>query len=999
MSSLMDENQDFRKQIGCMNGISQLFDRHHYLTSWRISSHNNKKLLLGTQYQLNSQHTARAAVEKFQDVQQLKHRVSMDSSQTSYLSSSCSSTLSSLDSHGTEGTKSLPQRQTSIHEGTLDLRDVVKGSMYREARCMPVKIQTNDKSRGHGMKHIDSPRPMQQYKSGKPETTASEGSTRCLAMFQESTKNSKDARLALPRFSYDGRESRETFQSTMKSKELPRLSLDSKESSMKCKLHESRSSLLSRDYLQMEGESYNQDLPLKQEPGSQNRSSGVVAKLMGLDDFPDTNSSEKSRITKVELCPKETFLSKLSTKTEKSKQNPVFYSPRASQNNPTSPSPWLHSASSIRKPTEYSRFPMEPAPWRQQNPTQGSPKKAQQSRKASTITQHLSSSVYGEIERKVTELEFKKSGKDLRALKQILEAMEKTRERLENQIGESAEVTSQRRCNLEESLSDQNSSLSKWQNSNYHKVPSTRGPGTPKPSVSYIVIKKPTKVIDEKKLSSSNQLIEMGIHRQRIQTLNLKHERENSAHRQKAKDFMPRIHNLKYTGKHLPSIDNRTTRRTVELAGTLKAPQLMKAENCSGRNIVALNARSRQNLPKREGNFNATVATSSNSVRVESHSKNKIVEKGPQNKNRSKKSKYLELSDEQLSDFSSETRFSSYQGDSASAKSESNNSIASRIETEVTRLAHSINPSASQHQNSVSTCIDIIPAAELAVTMQEQPSPVSVLDSTFYGEDLPSPVKKISTAFRDQSPSPDEANWHLENLNHFIDCPRTDHSHIVHDTRLLKRESEEFAQNQNEKGYGCPNPNQRYVGKILHTSGLLKGANFIPMAGQFLSSRHVINPDMFSVLEQMEETMPSTNKEFTEKNSQMLLNQKIERKIVFDMVNEILVQKVAPDKTFTVGRKRISPAVLVKEISQEMERLCRMPDNNFDEKDDGLKRILTRDMMNQSEDWAEYSGGIPALVLDIERQIFKDLVNEAVSVDHAVVHDQVKKHRKQLFTM
>lgn len=545
MSSLMDANRDFRKQIGCMNGISQLFDRHHYLTSWRISSHNNKKLLLGTQYQLNSQHTARAAVEKVQDAQQLKQRVSMDSSRTSYLSSSCSSTLSSLDSHGTAGPKSLPQRQISVHEGTLDLRDVVKGSMYREARCLPDKIQTNDKSRGHVMKHIDSPRPMQQHKSGNPETTASERSTRFLAKFQESTKNSKDARLALPRFSYDGRESRETFQnfqSTMKSKELPRLSLDSKASSIKCSLLESRSNLLRRDYQQMEGESYSQVLPLKQEPGSHNRSSGVVAKLMGLDDFPDTISVKKSRITKVELCPKETLLSKPSTKTEKSKQNQVFCSPRASQNNPTSPSPWLHSASSIRKPTEYSRFPVEPAPWRQQNPTQGSPKKAQQSRKAPTITQHLSSSVYGEIERRVAELEFKKSGKDLRALKQILEAMQKTRERLENQISESAEVTSQRRCNLEESLSDQNSSLSTWQNSNnYHKVPSNMGPGTPKHSVSYTVIKKPTKVIDEKKLSSSNQLIEMGIYWQRIQTLDLKHERENSAHRPKAKDRPQRI--------------------------------------------------------------------------------------------------------------------------------------------------------------------------------------------------------------------------------------------------------------------------------------------------------------------------------------------------------------------------------------------------------------------------------------------------------------------------
>ncbi|KAL2252369.1 UNVERIFIED_CONTAM: hypothetical protein Sindi_0031600 [Sesamum indicum] len=50
--------------------------------------------------------------------------------------------------------------------------------------------------------------------------------------------------------------------------------------------------------------------------------------------------------------------------------------------------------------------------------------------------------------------------------------------------------------------------------------------------------------------------------------------------------------------------------------------------------------------------------------------------------------------------------------------------------------------------NSMSTLKDQIPAFELAATMMEQPSPVSVLDATFYSEDSPSPVKKRSTAFQ-----------------------------------------------------------------------------------------------------------------------------------------------------------------------------------------------------------------------------------------------------------
>jgi hypothetical protein len=37
LHSLADDNQDLQKQIGCMTGIFQLFDRHQMLTARRIS--------------------------------------------------------------------------------------------------------------------------------------------------------------------------------------------------------------------------------------------------------------------------------------------------------------------------------------------------------------------------------------------------------------------------------------------------------------------------------------------------------------------------------------------------------------------------------------------------------------------------------------------------------------------------------------------------------------------------------------------------------------------------------------------------------------------------------------------------------------------------------------------------------------------------------------------------------------------------------------------------
>lgn len=43
LHSISDENPDLQKQIGCMNGIFQLFDHRHFLSSRRI--HQNQKRL------------------------------------------------------------------------------------------------------------------------------------------------------------------------------------------------------------------------------------------------------------------------------------------------------------------------------------------------------------------------------------------------------------------------------------------------------------------------------------------------------------------------------------------------------------------------------------------------------------------------------------------------------------------------------------------------------------------------------------------------------------------------------------------------------------------------------------------------------------------------------------------------------------------------------------------------------------------------------------------
>lgn len=45
--SLTDDKAGMQKQIGCMNGIFQLFDRQNFLSGRRLNGHSHKRLLAG----------------------------------------------------------------------------------------------------------------------------------------------------------------------------------------------------------------------------------------------------------------------------------------------------------------------------------------------------------------------------------------------------------------------------------------------------------------------------------------------------------------------------------------------------------------------------------------------------------------------------------------------------------------------------------------------------------------------------------------------------------------------------------------------------------------------------------------------------------------------------------------------------------------------------------------------------------------------------------------
>lgn len=362
-----------------------------------------------------------------------KQRVSTESSRASF-SSSCSSSLSSLEcSKAAQPEASsldriifpeTPSRDPMINQWSTtsinpsrqstDFKDMVKDSMNREARGLSIKTTSREEALAWTLKHKDSPRPPPVDKNPNVPTDLKE-SFRVLAKLREAPWYFNDVReIPAPRFSYDGREvnrlsfeSRETIKSTLKLKELPRLSLDSREGSL----------------MRKDGNIGEKVKNLPRSSGTQSRPASVVAKLMGLDALPDSATFSSSQLASMKTSSIEgadPFIRPLKTKESKLPIRGFNKSPRNSMREPTSPRWKTHEKA--MKPI--SRSPNEPAPWKQMDGNRSLQKPVPKPLKVPQSSSVSSPSVYGEIEKRLKDLEFKQSGKDLRALKQILDAIQ-----------------------------------------------------------------------------------------------------------------------------------------------------------------------------------------------------------------------------------------------------------------------------------------------------------------------------------------------------------------------------------------------------------------------------------------------------------------------------------------------------------------------------------------------------------------------------------------------
>uniref|UniRef100_A0A1J3JKG5 Protein LONGIFOLIA 2 n=1 Tax=Noccaea caerulescens TaxID=107243 RepID=A0A1J3JKG5_NOCCA len=867
--NLSDENPNLNKQIGCMNGIFQVFYRQHYparrvavagdepksLPSGKTSDNVGDTNISTDNMETEKSKKKKAAKEKQRGVS------SESSSRLSFSSSPCSSSFSSADISTTTSQFEQPgliqtnNGENPAREATngsprwgglmmsSDLRELVRSSIHKETR-------SRDEEETLSQQPKSARANVSLLKESSPSRNSNEWSEgRRVVKLKDS-----------PRFSYDERETRKTGP---KLKETPRLSLDSRSNSFRS----ARSSCSPE--------------PRELVTGHRRTTSSVVAKLMGLevtaDNFDNTEQRKENR-----FCDSPRPMSRV-------------MEPRALQRS--------RSVDSIKK------IPVEAAPWKQMKAGD------------SALT------VYGEIQKRLTQLEFKKSGKDLRALKQILEAMEKTQQLMDGSRDDTTYI--------------------------HQPVPF---PVATNPAMNFksspsILVKKPAAPVST---SSQPQNVKLGSSRQ---------TRKITSGKQNAMDLTPR------PGLYPGQLDSTKSNSPKPL----RSRQALAADSCS---VVNKSVRSQQQSvsprtqPKKLG-FERQSRPTSPKPELSKIQRQQTESASPRRKQGMKPRDTLEQLDDRLSDASSDLR---------SLRSDRKISLGSNVDMEVTSRQRICDfpelHTPKQRSPDFGVKQDRPSLRPLKVTV-EQPSPVSVLDAAFDDEDSPSPVRKISLSFKeDDALRSEEYEWRNKptGVCRSILLPENNQGRTQQGPHLLGCFPEEGADDH------------KYISQILLASGILRDLEYSMMSIQLNQARLPINPGLFFTLEQNKAsnmTLLANNKHRGRGFRQQQTNpttEIIRRKLVFDTVNEILAQRFAAEgctkprltaKVLETMEKRSKGEQLLQTLCSEIDRFQENKSKCILEND-----VIWEDLQCRGMNLKEFEGETPGIVLDIERMIFRDLVNE-----------------------
>ncbi|CAH8327969.1 unnamed protein product [Eruca vesicaria subsp. sativa] len=896
--NLSDENPNLNKQFGCMNGIFQVFYRQHY-PARRVSVAGDelKSLPLGKTSDnvgVTNVSTDNKETEKSKKKKAAKEKQKVVSSESSSRLSFSSSPCSSSFSSADISTTASQFEQPGLVQ-----------TSHGET---PVREPTNGSPRWGGLMMSSDLRELVRSSIHKETRPRDEESTRAnVSLLKEpspsrnSNEWSEGRRVVKlkdsPRFSYDERETRKTG---AKFKETPRLSLDSRSNSFR-----SAKSSCSPEP---------QDLVT----GHRRTTSSVIAKLMGLEVISDDLVTDQNR------------------------ENHFCDSPRP-------PSRVESRSSDTIKKMMPAKFPMKTVPWTQ---VDGAKNQVKAADAATTLT------VYGEIQKRLSQLEFKKSEKDLRALQQILEAMEKTQQLM--------------------SKDDDNSSLS----STSYMQPSPSSNSIRSSSI--VVMKAASAPVFKEIGNSSSTSSSPRSALPNVKVSNLRQNQKVTQRKQSAMELTPRPGFYKgQTDSATKNTSTRPVQSKIEMAKSGKNQKPSVSPRTQPKKL-GFEKQSRPTSPKPEPN----------KIQRQQLSRQQTESASPRRKP-GLKSRVMQQSEDRLSDESSDLR---------SLRSDSNVSSASNLDIEVTsRYKCDLTEQHTPKQRSPELGMRSLPKP-LKITV-EQPSPVSILDVVFDDDESPSPVRKISIVFKDDDHiRSEESQWMNKhtNLCRSIVWPESNTS--------LNQPDAELTENVMEEGIELRNGDHKYISEILLASGLLKDIDYSMLSIQLHQAHLPINPSLFFVLEQNKTSnVRHDNKHrgrgFGQQQAANLI-ERSRRKLVFDNVNEILARKFAAEGCtkqpyLTSSISSLMTADKSSRGKELLETLCseidRLQDNSNCILDEDDEDLIWEDLKGQGMNWKEIEGETPGLVLDIERLIFKDLISEVVTSEIAGFPGMLSGQPRQLF--
>ncbi|AES60804.1 putative protein LONGIFOLIA 1/2 [Medicago truncatula] len=209
--------------------------------------------------------------------------------------------------------------------------------------------------------------------------------------------------------------------------------------------------------------------------------------------------------------------------------------------------------------------------------------------------------------------------------------------------------------------------------------------------------------------------------------------------------------------------------------------------------------------------------------------------------------------------------------------------------------------------------------AEITAANELQPSPVSVLDSSFYKDEWcsPSPITKrcIDYNFKDQSTESEDDMWSAG-----------------------EGKSEEEAKSED-----CD---------FVYVSEILRASSYLPE-----------ECDIFLLLEKQQfRKGKDTSKAPT-----------LQRRLIFDTLQEILNrnQRLPPWKAVSKGEE-------THHIWSEFRRIREREESESEDLFGVICGVLKKDMAEEMSGWGEWTVEMGDVVLDIERLVFKDLIGETI---------------------